>query len=244
MTETTAGPSLSGFVERLQSEPETVTVYGAPLDGELRAALDRFDVTVRTAPLPLPAGSGYLTVRRGDEYLGSLSERRFEELRDPPADAPWSVTDRSVVADLVDLLGDETFTATDRSTLVAVSREFEERAWRVGQGRLLAGFQSLSAFRSQLPVYRRLAADTDLSVAVYGEPDWIPSEPTGLTVHSEHDDELGRFWFVAFDGGDDGQAGALVAEEVDAGSFEGGWTDDPALVADLIAYVDDRFGRA
>ena len=41
----------------------------------------------------------------------------------------------------------------------ATTREVEDRAWRTGGGTLDAGFQSLSTFETQVPVYERLVAD-------------------------------------------------------------------------------------
>jgi hypothetical protein len=41
----------------------------------------------------------------------------------------------------------------------ATAREVEDRAWRTGGGTLYAGFQSLSAFETQVPVYERLVDD-------------------------------------------------------------------------------------
>jgi hypothetical protein len=56
-------------------------------------------------------------------------------------------------------------------------------------------------------------------------------------------DELGAFWFVAFDGGgEDGMACALVAEEVSAGVYHGAWTYEPALVRAFTAYLDGTDG--
>ena len=55
----------------------------------------------------------------------------------------------------------------------------------------------------------------------------------GATGH-----ELGRFWFVAFDGGESElRTCALLAEEREPGAFYGFWTYDPALVGRLVDYL-------
>lgn len=54
--------------------------------------------------------------------------------------------------------------------------------------------------------------------------------------------ELGRFWFVAFDGGADVfQSCALLAEERTPGEFYGFWTYDPALVGRLVTYLRETY---
>ncbi|MFC6785157.1 DICT sensory domain-containing protein [Halobaculum halobium] len=122
-----------------------------------------------------------------------------------------------------------------RRSLLAVSREIEDRAHRVGTGTLRASFQRFSAFRPQVGVYSYLAADTDLSVHVHGVDDWdVPPIP-GVRYHAV-DDELERFWVLAFDGGDEGQACGLVARE-DSDGYTGFWTDDAAIVAEIAAAV-------
>jgi DICT domain-containing protein len=54
--------------------------------------------------------------------------------------------------------------AFDRQQLLARSQEIEDRALRAGDGTLGVGCQSLSAFETQLSLYRRLGNHTDLDV--------------------------------------------------------------------------------
>jgi DICT domain-containing protein len=131
----------------------------------------------------------------------------------------------------------------ERRRLVATAREIEDRAGRVGRGRLYATFQSLAAFEDQLPRYRDLAAATDLRVGVVVEPDWEPPAVEGITVHRDEAGALAAVWAVAFDGaGDDDAKCALVATETESGAYDGVLTYDPAVVDDLAAHLDDVIG--
>jgi DICT domain-containing protein len=248
-----------------------VTTYGPRDYEDLRDLLAQFDVELTHRSLPIPESAGYLTVSDGESFLGAVSAGAFGELLDPPRESPWDpATRESAFRDLTSLLADTTFRATERRHLLATSREFEDRAYRMGRGALHVGFQRLSAFRTQLPVYERLARETDLSITVYGEREALrASETSGdaascegdrretsegvsgdaasldLTLRTEGDGEIGEYWIVAFDGGgDEGMACALLAEETAPGEYEGAWTYDPALVNDLVAYLNSTYGEA
>jgi len=77
---------------------------------------------------------------------------------------------------------------------------------------------------------------------VFIDDEWTEPVPEGVAVVSERDSELGDYWFVVFDGGDNEQeACALLAEERHPGSFYGFWTYDPAMVAELITYLETTY---
>jgi len=243
--------SVADALERIRGPATTVTTYGPERDEALHAFLERFDVEVYHEQLPVSADAGYLTVRSGGEYRGSVPASAFADSVDPPRDAPWTPEVReSGYGELGTLLAGARFTSLERPHLLATTREIEDRAFRVGRGTLYAGFQSLSAYRAQLRIYERLAAETNLSVHVYGESDWTPPAIERVTVHTGATeqgtlagDELGAFWFVAFDGGeDDAMACALVAEEVRDGEYRGAWTYDPDIVREFTAYLDGTYG--
>ena len=132
----------------------------------------------------------------------------------------------------------------DKADLVscdATTREVEDRAWWTGGGTLYAGFQLLSAFETQVPVYERLVADTDLRAVVFGRPDWEPPALEGVTVHRDGGGDLADFWVVAFDGaGDDDEKCALLAEETE--QYSGVVTCDAAVVDDIVARLDGVAG--
>jgi DICT domain-containing protein len=254
--------SVADALDQIRGPPTTVTTYGPERDESLHAFLSRFDVALGHESLPVPANAGYLTVRRGGEYRGSVSASTYADVVDPPRATPWdSAVRESGYSQLGTLLADAQFTSLARSHLLATTREIEDRAFRVGRGTLYAGFQSLSAYRTQLPVYERLAAETDLTVHVYGAPDWTPPALDRVSVHTETategsdgdvadgnvstSDELGAFWFVAFDGGgDDEMACALVAEQVSDDGYRGAWTYDATLVRAFTAYLDTTYGSS
>jgi len=240
--------SLAGFLDRLVGPHKRVTVFGPSPYRDLEPLLSGFDVELVHKSLPVPESRGYLTVREGERYLGSVPAAAFGELVDPARAAPWDPETRaSAFRDLTGLLAGTEFTATDRHHLLATSREFEDRAARVGTGAFHAGFQSLSVFRSQFPVYERLATETDLNVTVYGVADWEPPETPGLTVRTANGGEIGEFWVLAFDGGDDPEmACALLAEATgpeETGGYRGAWTYDPETVRDLVDYLDGTYGE-
>jgi hypothetical protein len=253
----TAVSSVADALERIRGPTTTVTTYGPERDEALHAFLGRFDVELRHEQLPISADAGYLTVRSGGEYRGSVPASAFADAVDPTRDTPRSSTGReSGYGDLGTLLAGTRFTSLERPHLLATSREIEDRAFRAGRGTLYAGFQSLSVYRAQSPVYERLVTETDLTVHVYGESDWTPPAVEGVTVHTGTSggetsadgntttaEGLGAFWFVAFDGGDDEtMACALVAEEVCDGAYRGGWTYDPDLARAFTAYLDGTDG--
>jgi len=238
--------SVRDALERIRGPQTTITTYGPERDDALHEFLERFDVELSHERLPIPASQSYLTVRRDGTYHGSASLPDSAGVDDPPRNPPWDDTvETAGYRELTALLAGTAFTSVQRRHLLATSREIEDRAWRVGRGTLYAGFQSLSAFRSQLAVYRRLAAETALDVRVYGAPDWEPPEVPGVLVHSGDgvESELGAFWFVAFDGGgDDEMACALVAEQETDDTYRGAWTYDPAVVRAFTAYLDETYG--
>lgn len=229
--------------ERARGPRKSVTVFGPAAYADLVLQLERFDVSVTHEPLPVPESQGYLTVRRGEAYLGSVPAAALGALAASPASVQWDDEVReSACRELVSLLSGTSFVMDEKRRLVATAREVEDRAARVGRGRLHATFQSLAAFRSQAGLYRRLAGETDLRVAVFGRPDWEPPDIDGVTVYRDEAGDLAEFWVVAFDGGDDTGC-ALIAEETDPGAYTGVVTYDESVVDDLTASLDGVLGR-
>jgi len=232
-------PPLRRLRDRARGPRKTVTTFGPEPSEDLRAVLDRFDVELHHESLPVPGSSGYLVVKRGEEYLGAISAGVGE--LDPSDDVPWDATPAaSAYRDLVALLSGASFEMDDRDRMVATAREIEDRAWRTGRGGLYATFQSLSAFEGQVSVYEHLAGASDLAVTVFGDPDWDPPTIEDVRVHRDEAGEISDFWVVAFDGaGDDEAKCAMIAEEERPGAYTGVVTYDPAVVDDLTAYLDD-----
>ncbi|GAB7093630.1 DICT sensory domain-containing protein [Halolamina litorea] len=190
------------------------------------------DVTLR--PLPTGAPEPFVTIERGGEFAGVLSLEAVERLLEPPIDRPETPEDLPPTYQaLFEVLDETVYTSIDREEMVAVSEEIEDRAQRTGSGTLHAGFQRLSRFRQRLSTYRRLAS-TGLEVHVYGVADWDPPAVPGVSYHTTSGGPLARYWVLAFDGGDEPtrSCGLLARQEADG--YTGFWTDDPAMVAEII----------
>lgn len=188
--------------------------------------------------------NGVLVIRDRRGFRGAIGLTAFKEFLTPPVHVPWnSDLDSSNFCDLLALLDRTLFSSFDRRQMLGTSREIENRAWRVGQGELHVGFQSFSAFRAQVPVYRRLTDETNLAVHIYGESDWHPPQIQNTVFHAETTDEIGTVWFLVYDGGgDDLQKCALLAEERDPNQFYGFWTYDPETVNELHEYLRRAYG--
>ena len=145
---------------------------------------------------------------------------------------------------ILDHLDETMFTSYDIEQMVAASREIEDRAWRVGKGTLHSGFQKLSILEGQMDIYEQLAQKGELEVHAYAIPDTdVPEHDTDLTIHVERSDEIGRSWFVAYDGaGVDVNKCALLAEEREPRSFYGFWTYDPSTVDWIIEHLESTYG--
>lgn len=228
---------LDSLLARAGSRNHTFTVYRReePVEAESLFAAHGVEFEVRTLA---PTGPDpFVLIETDGEFVGVIGAAELDGLFDPPIGRPG---DREGISAgyraLFDLLDDTLFASMRRRTLLAVSREIEERAYRVGSGTLRASFQRFSAFRPQVDVYRHLAAETDLDIHVHGADDWDAPTISGVTYHTVDDGELGRFWVVAFDGGDDGHACGLVAREESDG-YTGVWTDDEPVVDEILSAV-------
>jgi DICT domain-containing protein len=146
---------------------------------------------------------------------------------------------------ILDHLDETMFTSYDTGQMVSASREIEDRAWRLGEGQLHAGFQQLSILSDQMDVYTRLADRDGLDVHAYACPDAeVPEHETDLTIHVERSEEIARSWFVVYDGnGVDVNKCALLAEEREERAFYGFWTYDPETVDWLVDYLQGAYGR-
>jgi hypothetical protein len=217
----------------------TITVYADEPRPELVEHFDGWNVEVRFDRLPEGTPEAFLTVRRGEEFLGSLDATVLDRLLEPPASlgTPGALETRSLEP-LLSMLDGTTFRSFDRRQLLAVSREIEDRAWRLGTGRLHAGFQNPAALAAQATTYERLAT-SDLDTHVYIDGEWTADPIEGVTTHAEDDDELGRVWFVVL-AGDTEQDCALVAVQRDE-RYDGFWTYDRDRVAAIDEHLRARY---
>ncbi|QKY19168.1 histidine kinase [Halolamina sp. CBA1230] len=219
------------LLARVRKTDHRFTVYANDGAAIVDGWFANHSVDVERRPLPPGVPAPFLTVERDDEFAGVLPLATVERLLEPPIVRPERHDGLSpAYAALFEVLDETVYTSMERRELTAISREIEDRAHRVGTGTLHVGFQRLSVFRTELPEYRRLAA-TDLDIHVYGIEDWTPPDIPGVSYHACADDQLGRYWALAFDGGEEGahSCGLLAREEADG--YTGFWTDDSATVA-------------
>ena len=240
MTDTVPA-SFSALIDQFETRRRTVTVHAPALPDALARIFGTRHVELEHEFLPHEAAEPFLTVTQGERYIGSVDlpavydfgHPRIHEIGSPDLiDAAYQR--------LTSLLPDTVFSSLDRRQLLATSREFEDRAWRVGSGRLDVGFQRLSKLQPQADIYTALC-DRGLDVHVYGKPDWRPPFTSRVTLHLDGP-EVANVWFMAYDGGDDTeQSCGLVAEEQSPGSYRGVWTYDIETVEQIFA-VAERIG--
>lgn len=222
--------ALPDLVSDVRGREKTLAVSGPP-EAESLAAELRSHFAAENVAVEFSSATNPVTVRLRDGSE-TLVEVEGEEAR--------SLTNLTVYSDrLRRHLDEQTFTSYDRSEMLAATREIEDRAWRVGDGSLYAGFQFFSTFEDQLEVYRRLAS-VSLDVHVYAAPDVTPPEGP-FETHRTSDPALTSIWFVAFDGGGTtDQKCALVAQEQGPDRYYGFLTYDPSLVDDVIGELPAR----
>ncbi|WP_312909344.1 DICT sensory domain-containing protein [Natronosalvus caseinilyticus] len=230
---------LDTYIEAVERRRKWLTVYSDADATDLSDRLAARNVTVVHRKLPPHGPSPFVTIYDGETFVGAIGLETLEQLLEPPVIRP---TDRTGLSEgyraLLEVLEETLFTALDRRQLLATSREIEDRAFRMGRGTLRVGFQRLSAFEHQVPLYRRLGEETNLEVHVYGRPDWEPPSLENVRYHRDEAGALAPFWCLAFDGGEDPmQACALVARERESG-FLGFWTYDPGLVGEILEALE------
>ncbi|MFC7175671.1 DUF7344 domain-containing protein [Halosegnis marinus] len=172
--------TLGDIIDAAAANPTRLRVCSPDDSPDLSDRFGSRNVVVEHTTLP-GADEGFVVVRRDGEFVGSVPVRAFDTLVHPPAGVPGS---RDGEADeqfraLLGLLDDTVFTSLERDRMLATSREIEDRAWRLGHGRLYAGFQSLPVMHAEADVYRRLATKPDLRVEVFATPNGDPPAVEG-----------------------------------------------------------------
>ncbi|WP_168191200.1 DICT sensory domain-containing protein [Haloprofundus sp. MHR1] len=235
--------TLRQFISAVAAERKQLIVYAA---ADASVPVEQFEtrnVTVERRPLPADGPPGFVVIRDESGFAGSLGLEELRHLVTPPIRRPWSAESESSFRPLFEILDNAVFASFDKRQMVAASREIEERAWRVGHGTLRCGFQSADALRKQRTVYSRLVDETDLEVHVYVAGDRGPTTVDGVRFHLESTAEIGRTWFVVFDGSTYTKvACGLIAEEVEDGLFRGFWTYDGEFVDEILSYLTSTYG--
>jgi hypothetical protein len=229
---------LRQLVTAVDDRERRVTVYAPTLSSGLTKRFASRDVEVVHRLVAPEDAEPTVTVSEGGRCLGYAELTALDGPEVDAAPGHATLADERY-RDLLTLLSDTAVRSFDREHLLATSQEFEERAWRVGEGRLHVGFQTLSALRSQARTYELLAELDDLDLHLYGRPDWSPDLP-GATVHTDVGPEIEYTWFVAFDGGREDRKCALVAEDRDEG-FYGFWTYRPETVDAVLDHLESAY---
>jgi hypothetical protein len=215
--------SLGGIIDRVSRHERRVTLCSPPSREVVSAVRRTFG----------PQGVG-VDVRESDDRPAAVVRDGRDVVTVVPLgddDAPFERT-TDALTDALSTLDRTTFVSYDLRGMFAATREIEDRAWRVGRGRLRAGFQRVDALSEQASVYAQLA--TALDVHVYAIPDGPPPDMGEVALHLDDDPEIERSWFVVYDGGDcERHKCALVAEEREPRQFSGFLTYAPELVDEV-----------
>lgn len=231
--------SLADVHRLAERKRRTVTVYAPSLPATL--PLHFGDSHVELNHVPREVDQEVVVVSDGDEAKSILQLEDVEAFTDRGAPVARTPARERRYREFLSALAGSTFSSLNRRHLLAATREFEDRAYRVGEGRLFAGFQRLSSLRDKLPTYRELG-EAGLEVHLFGTPDWEPPPLDEIVVHPVETEEITESWFLAFDGaGDDDQKCALLADQRGERTFHGVWTYDPELVDVLVDYLDREY---
>ena len=230
---------LDTLIADLQDRDHHCTVYRSGDPPEIEQWLANHGVAIESRLLPPDGPSPFIEIKVNDEVVGVVGIEAVEGLIEPPIVRPG---ERDEISEgyrvLFEILEKTVVSGMSRREFLAVSREIEDRAFRVGEGTLRVSFQTLSNFESQLDVYRTLATETDLTIHIIGVEDWTPPAFAGITYHAEAVQGFEPYWALAFDGGADGtQACGLVAEELSDG-YTGFWTSDSSIVGEIAAALN------
>jgi hypothetical protein len=218
--------SLGGIIDRVERRERRVTLVSPPSRAVVSAVRRTFGPQGVSVDVEEGADRPSALVRDGGDVVRVVpldDERSFESAAEALTNA-LATLDRT------------TFVSYDLRGMVETTREIEDRAWRVGRGRLRSGFQRVDALRAQAAVYSQLA--TVLEVHAYAVPGGRPPEMGEVVVHLEPTPEIERSWFVVYDGG--GRAThkcALVAEERGERQFSGFLTYAPDIVDEVDDYI-------
>lgn len=233
------------FVRRFRKELVLFNVRPSdPISEQLTSRFDTQNVEVTTERTASGRPDDIAVLSNRDRVLVVIDVDRLRELCDhqPDTRVETGVAD-GPYQEVLGHLKETTFTSHDAEQLLYASREIEDRARRVGEGTVHAGFQRVSTIASQRAIYADLARQ-GVDVHTYGIADAAPPELGGGQVHAVNTDEIAETWFVVFDGGDvDGQKSALLARERADDEFYGAWTYDATIVDGVLTYLEETYPR-
>ncbi|WP_324760908.1 DICT sensory domain-containing protein [Haloarcula sp. GH36] len=231
------------FIRRHEKELRLFNVDPADaLHENLRTYFKTLNVRITAERTASGSPEDVAVLSNATEVLAVVKAATLRELLEdvPTGDGELGIADAEYEG-ILRYLKETTFTSYDTEQLLYASREIEDRARRIGQGSIHAGFQQCSVMAEQQPVYSDLAR-RGVSVHAYGVPDVMPPELGSAHVHPIPTDEIAETWFVVFDGGgDDTQKSALLAHQRDENAFYGLWTYDPGFVNHILGYLNRTY---
>ena len=235
---------LTQAIEYIQDHRKDLTLFnlGEPsIAEELRSFFSTQNLRIQTAGTASGRPRALAILSSGRTILAIVDVSVLRELTESvPRASDVGIAD-SEYADLLRHLKETTFTSYDTEQLLYASREIEDRARRVGQGTIHAGFQRFSVMAEQEQIYSDLAR-RGIDVYAYGIPDTQPPDFATGEIHATNADEIAESWFVIFDGGGtNSQKSALIATERAEDDWFGAWTYDPAIVDRLCEYLDGTY---
>jgi len=237
--------SLADVITYVKQKEKTLVVFNPPagstLITDLRDYFSTQNVTVTGKQTRSGEPKNVAVLRLNGEVLASVPVTQLQELLAGGGLRETGIgIDDTDYHEILQYLKETTFTSYDKAEMVTLSHEIEDRALRVGGGRLLVGFQKPSKLLEQTDRYERLAAQS-LAIHTFAVPD-EPVEIDGLTHHTETTTEIEESWFVVFDGnGDDSYKTALLATEQSPNQFYGFWSDDPKIVDSIRDHLDRTY---
>ncbi|MFC5279212.1 DICT sensory domain-containing protein [Halorubrum rubrum] len=249
--------SLIEIISGVEAREATLTVFD-PDPSVAESLAEHFaDRNLRVvAEDPTEGPTGYAVLARDGEFVTATAiDDLLPDRADDGDDTAGAVADaegaagegeaaapRRVGQPILDHLDETLFTSYSRADMVAASREIEDRAWRVGDGELHAGFQTLDVLSGESNTYDRLGEKERLDVHAYAAAEGDAPNTEQYEVHIGRTAEIRETWFVAYDGGGfDGAKCVLLAEEREPGRFYGFWSYDPDTVDRVIDYLTDRY---
>jgi len=237
--------SLADVIAYVKQKEKTLVVFNPPANStlitELRDYFSTQNVTVTGKQTSSGEPENVAVLRLNGAVLASVPVSQLQELLAGGGLRETGVgIDDTDYHEILQHLKETTFTSRDKAEMVAISHEIEDRALRVGGGRLLVGFQKPAKLIEQTDRYERLAAQS-LNIHTFA----VPGDPVGIdgvTHHAEATTEIDESWFVVFDGnGDDSYKTALLATEQAPNEYYGFWSDDPEIVDSVGDHLDDTY---
>ena len=237
--------TLAQIVEAIHEHEKELTVFNCDAGESLVVDLCEFfrsqNVRIRAETTTSGSPTDVAVLSDRDRVRSIVSVSTLKELLEgvPPGADAVGIADGEYEP-ILEHLKETTFTSYDTEQMLYASREIEDRARRVRDGTIHAGFQRLSLLAEQRSIYADLAA-RGVEVHAYGVPDTPPPDIDGA-VHPIENDEIAETWFVVFDGGgEDIQKSALLAEERGEGSFYGSWTYDATIVDSILEHLEATY---